>query len=951
MTTTKRKVTSPSKKQIKLGEDAGPIENQDQPQVPVNFAPRGSSGIQNNSGYISEEYLHALQGNKAADVYDKMRRSDSKIKKVLKAVKDPIRSASWEVQAAGDTPEQILHKEFVEHVLFEDMHKDAAFSQVLNEALTFMEFGHTVFEKIHKVVLGHKVFGDYIGIKKLSWRSPRTIHKFNIDPATEDLVSVTQYAYGDASRTVDIPAKFLVIMTLDREGANWAGVSGLRNCYGAWLRKQTFLKLLAIGIEKYAVPTPIGNVPVQSGPDYEAFIDALERYTSHETNYITLPKGWTIDLKDTNFDPAKVRSAIDSENMEIVDAFIANFLELAMSGGGGGRALSEDMSSFFLSGITQIANIFADAMNGDVIKDLVDLKFGPQDKYPKLVPTGITDKAGTDLASALKSLVDSKVIIPDDPLEENIRKRFDFPLASTKGQRQVQQPSFGGGGGAPFSEDPRARKRLSEGDVQLAEKSAKQIISAGADKIKTAVREGLSGIGQRLVTDLMKASENLSESAKVTAVQKVDVVGLQAYAKSIRQTLALVADSGIQSARRDVPKARGVKLTEDVGAYRFVFDEYDVYLPGKVKKAIEAQAELLVDAQVADLKKSVLFQYTSSVGSTDSAATLEDDLLGALDKYIEGNAIDVGASNTASQLVNMGRREFFDEPEVADQIEAFQFVNGDPVSPICQDLAGTIYSKDDPNAGRYEPPLHHNCKSYIMPILTGNLGDREIDDLKPSRASLDKFVTLAEKQVSLGGPGSGRRPGGGAKKGDKEGESGGGKGGSGPKGSTGSAGSAEPSAEEGVAIRQYTGALSSQYISADRGGKVDEMVASNNEKLNAYLDRAPKFKGDLHRGMSVEKGDIDSVLSQYKEGSEVTLDAKQSWTTDTKNVQDRLTQVRSGQTDPVSVVFEYPNSNVGVDISKHSRFEEEKEVLVPKGAKYKVKAVTKHEGGYKITFE
>jgi SPP1 gp7 family putative phage head morphogenesis protein len=938
----KRIQTSKVKNPIALNEDASPVQNDKAPQVAVQFAGRGSSGIRNFGGYIEEEYLSALTGYQAADLYDKIRRSDSKVKKVLKAVKDPIRAASREIQAAGETPEQIQHKEFIEHVLFEDMHKDAKFPQVLNEALTFLEFGHAVFEKIHKVVHGHAVYGDYIGIKKLSWRSPRTLHKFNIDPATEELLSVTQQAHGDANRTVDMDAKFLVIMTLDREGANWVGVSGLRNCYGAWLRKQTFLKLLAIGIEKYAIPTPIGNVPVQSGPDYEAFVEALERYTSHETNYITLPKGWEIDLKDSTFDPTKVRGAVDSENMEIVDAFIANFLELAMSGGGGGRALSEDLSSFFLSGLIQIADIFADSINENVIKDLIDLNFGKQEKYPKLAFTGITDKAGTELASALKSLVDCKVIVPDDPLEENVRKRYDFPKASLKGQRQAAAPSYPGG--PAFHE-----QSLTDRQVKLAEKGAKQIISSSAEIIKSAMCDGLTGIGHRLIEDLMKASSGLSEAAKVTAVQKVDVIGTQAYAKSLRQTLAIVANDGISSARKDVPKAKSVKLSEDAGGRRYLFDEYDIYLPSKIKKAIEAQAELLVEAQIADLKKSVLFQYTSSAASTDSMNTIEDDLFGALDKFLEGQSISVGATNTASQVINLSRREFFNEPEVAEQIEALQFVNGDPVSPICQDLAGKIFSKDDPMAGRYEPPLHHNCKSYIMPILTGNLGDRDIGDLKPSRANLDKFVTLSEKGIQFGGPGSGPRPGAGAK--DSEGKAGKGKKSASPKSSTGSATSAEPSKEEGVAIRQYTGALSSQYIAADRGGATDEMVIENNKKLNSYLERAPKFQGDIHRGISVEKGDLDSVLSQYKEGSEISLDAKQSWTTDTKNVQDRLTQIRSSQTNPVSVMFEYPNSSAGVDISKHSRFEEEKEVLVPKGAKYKVKSVVQHEGGYKITFE
>lgn len=38
----------------------------------------------------------------------------------------------------------------------------------------------------------------------------------------------------------------------------------------------------------------------------------------------------------------------------------------------------------------------------------------------------------------------------------------------------------------------------------------------------------------------------------------------------------------------------------------------------------------------------------------------------------------------------------------------------------------------------------HNCKSYIMPILKGKLGDREIELLKPSSADLEKYIQFHE---------------------------------------------------------------------------------------------------------------------------------------------------------------------------------------------------------------
>lgn len=727
-----------------------PIENAANANSLIQFQGIGSSGIRNFAGYISEDYLHSLHGHVAADIYDKMRRSDSKIKKVLKAVKDPIMAANWEVQAAGDDADATMHRDFIEHVLFEGLADENNFAQFVREALTALDFGHSVFEKIHKVVLNHPEFGDYIGIQKIAWRSPRTIHKFNIDPETESLKSVTQFAYGDAARPgIDIDAKFLMIITIDREGSNWEGISYLRNCYGAWLRKQTYLKLLAIGIEKYAIPTPIGKVPVQAGPDYDAFIEALDKYTSHETNYITLPAGWDITLQQSNFDAAKIMAAVQAENMEIVDAFIANFLELAMGSGGGSRALSEDMSAFFLSGITQLANIVVDAVNAKLIKDLIDLKFGVQQKYPKLNVSGITDKAGIDLANALKALVDSKVIIPDDKLEDNVRKRFDFPEASKIGQRQVTPP---GGGASPGpGNSPFQSAGLSERQINLAEKTAKHLISSGSDLIKECFQKNLTVMGARLIADLMKAARGLSSANKLAAIKKVDVVGLGNYRTELTAVVSKVARMGIDSARKDVPKARNVKFDE---AY---YDD----LPPEIQKIVDAQIELLIGTQESDLKKAVLFQYNSSAPSTDSEDMIAADLNDALEKYVDGVSVDTGATITSAEIVNKSRMSFFEQPDVADQIDAFQFVNGDPVSPICKDLAGRIFDINDPINARYMAPLHHNCKSYIMPILAGNLGNKEITNLVPSNSSLEKYITLSE--AKLGGPGSGRKGGKGKK--------------------------------------------------------------------------------------------------------------------------------------------------------------------------------------------
>ncbi len=398
----------------------------------------GTTGTQSFAGYTYEEYLAKLRGRKRSDVFDEMRRSDPQIQMCLAAVKNPIKQAVYEVEPAdGEIANKEVHKDFINQVLFKDC--DFSWTQFIEEALTIVDFGHSVFEITHKVVNGHPVFGDFNGIKRLGYRSPRTIETWNLDSDTGDLKSITQNSYGDLNRQVEIPAQFLMVMSINREGSNFEGISLLRPVYGCWFRKNQYMKLNAIGIEKFAVPTPIATVPVgkHGTPEYDMLIAALEAYSQHESNYLLKPAGWEIELNTNTYDPQKVEVSIDNEDKRIAKAFLANFLELGSSGGGGSYALSNDLSDFFLSGLEHLANTILNAVNAKLIPDLVKMKYGPQPAYPKMCVSGISDKVGKELAEIFKMLGDGKWLTPSNPDEDYIRKRYRLPQRSLDGVRDT----------------------------------------------------------------------------------------------------------------------------------------------------------------------------------------------------------------------------------------------------------------------------------------------------------------------------------------------------------------------------------------------------------------------------------------------------------------------------------------------------------------------------------
>jgi hypothetical protein len=261
--------------------------------------------------------------------------------------------------------------------------------------------------------------------------------------ASGDLKSITQVVYGDLHRMVDIPSEHLLIFSMEREGANYEGISMIRPCYGSWYRKNYYLKYNAAGIEKFAIPTPLVEVPEgkENSRQFANLTLALGEYLSHQKNYLTFPAGWKITLNSNSYDPSKVETSVDKEDERMTRAFLANFLNLGSGGSTGSYALSTDLSDFFLTGLEHIAGKICEQMNQKLIPALIMMNRGQRENYPTLTVSGISDKAGMELAQVMSTLANSKVIIPDLQLEEHARKRFGFPKPSLEGQR-MQTPTF-----------------------------------------------------------------------------------------------------------------------------------------------------------------------------------------------------------------------------------------------------------------------------------------------------------------------------------------------------------------------------------------------------------------------------------------------------------------------------------------------------------------------------
>jgi len=278
-------------------------------------------------------------------------------------------------------------------------------------------------------------------------------------------------------------------------------------------------------------------------------------------------------------------------------------------------------------------------------------------------------------------------------------------------------------------------------------KVKKEIVEAAA-LLKELMIENLTFVAESMIDQIMRNYKKLTPSKRYDSIKDLNAKGMKEYKDEMLAAMAVISAMAIENARKEIPAASKVKLSE-WNESALSLGEFEK-LPPKVRNRLKSQVDLLLNTQKSDLDKVIMFQFSSSLESTDSEDIIRHDIFESAEDFILGPSIDAGAGVVAARGINEARQAFFFDDEVLEEVDAFQFVNDAPETPICDDLNGKIFAADDPEFQRYTPPLHYNCKSYIIPILKGKLGDRKIERLKPSKADLDKYVQFSGEKCCTG---------------------------------------------------------------------------------------------------------------------------------------------------------------------------------------------------------
>lgn len=397
----------------------------------------GRSGTYIFNGIITqEEYNGDLVRTAALAIYDQMRRGDGTVAAVLLACKLPILSATWSIEAASDNAKDQAIAEFISRELFG---RKVMFNDFQREALNFFDFGYSVFEK----VLEFTSFNNQqlIGLAGLHSRKQRSVYYWE---TADHEAGITQVVIGG---TYSIPREKLVIFTNNKEGDNYEGVSLLRPAYKHWQIKDKLYLIDAIKHERQGLGIVGIKVPVNAHQtDIDNAITAARNIRANEEAYIKEAEGFEIEFKDMKASSTtNVMDSVMHHDRQISKSVLGQFLELGASGGSGSRALSADHSRLFMLAEEAAAKTFANAIQEDVIKYLVDLNFTGFTDYPKLEHSRIGDEDVTELSDAISKLAAANMLTPDADLEQAVRDTLHLPtLPDDYRKDYANRPKAGG---------------------------------------------------------------------------------------------------------------------------------------------------------------------------------------------------------------------------------------------------------------------------------------------------------------------------------------------------------------------------------------------------------------------------------------------------------------------------------------------------------------------------
>jgi hypothetical protein len=615
-------------------------------------------------GLCEEEYNHELRGSAGRTIYDKMRRSDARVKFALAVCELPIRAASWSIEPASEDKKDIDIAEALEANIFNGM--TITWDSFLHHVMLMNPFGFSAFEKVWEIVDGQ------VRYRKLAPRLPKTLSEWELDD-NGGLRGIKQLAWrGNKFDYIEIPVEKLLVFTNEKEGSNFEGVSILRSAYKHWYYKDNLYRIDGIAAERHAVGVPKFKTPANATPEQTQTIDAIgRRLYAQEQQYVRLGEGFDMTIEGLTGQIRDISPSISHHDKKIAEAVLADFVDLG-SADSGSWALSKDKSSFFLMALKATATNICDTFNSYAVKPWVDYNYTNVTEYPKLKCGNLETREITNFAQAVTNLLNSGGITGGPEIDEAMRDMLNLPQKPEPEKQSEKKAWYG----AEF----RRELTLAEKNVAFSEIKDK-LDSAEEDIIKNA-----SIVQRKQIDKLVDIAAKIIEGKKIERLDDIDIPFRADMANAISATLKNLYKYGREQVKAELAKQS--KLAESP----IEADDIDL-----IMEFLRTRAKAGANILAAKLKTTLTFEALNQIrqGIFDKAI-----LFKALSD-LSNRELKSLASYSVSEAFNFGRSAEAEKEK--DKIKRVQYsaILDDDTCSVCEPLDGEEWDYDDSRTAYY----------------------------------------------------------------------------------------------------------------------------------------------------------------------------------------------------------------------------------------------------------
>ena len=703
-----------------------------------NFDTKGTSGVSLWGNVFNEEYLSDLKGHIGAKAYDKMQRQDYQIAFVKRAIKAVVKSADFHFTVPEGVKNGDVHAKACEWQLRKGFKK--TWRENLNDLISHRFYGFAVFEPTDWVAAEIPEIGLGWKLNSLGFRSQKTITGWSI--VDDNIEWVHQQTFsGSANTDVKIDGNNLIVLSEDMEGMNVEGVSILRASYGPYWMKQTFLKLLGIGLEKSALGVIVVTVPPnQIGKDSETkFLTAVKNYVAHQNSYLKKIggskeyEGFNVEVIKIDFNAASVIEAVKLMDDAISASVLAMFGRLGQGGNGGAYNLGVAEIDFFFTSVIDSLDYTCEKLQ-PIWDAFVYYNFGKQEAYPELEAT-LEDAVGEAFARTLNYFYAAGVYTPQPEDEMWLRKKYKMPDLTVESLKKIKSNRtnpFSAFGKSPAAsdedeikddEDELTRKgsaadKLSRQSGEFINKTVKGIDFKKFNTAKTEayasynrnVKNALLAVQNKFLVDFENKLK-LNPNDPMKAINNIEFGFTRQLKEAVSENLMLTLSLGKQQGK-EVIKAKK-KMVKEAMSQSSLLSLDD--LSSENKKWLRNTTTLITVTLLDTLKKEALITANNKIDQNSTAEVTLFAVREAMEKWIF-NENNLGAGAVIPKALDQGRDEAYGEMGISST--GWIYFNINPVTEICKWLTGRSIREGDPNISRFSPPNHWGCDGFKVPLLS-----------------------------------------------------------------------------------------------------------------------------------------------------------------------------------------------------------------------------------------